>query len=79
MLRWRLKISRLARRSTTHLMHVTVAARFFAGGSGTAKLGDKDFEILNQQKQTLRLRSHIEKFLLEIQIERQGAGKIERQ
>jgi hypothetical protein len=57
---------------------VSVAARLFAGGGGAVEVGDDGFKIADEQGKAFRFRAQGEELLFEIQIERQGAGQIER-
>src|SRR5579871_91445 len=57
---------------------VAVAASLLAGGRRAAQVWDDGFEISNQQGEALGFRTRGEHLLLEIEIERQRSGKVER-
>src|SRR5580692_12055417 len=60
-------------------MTVTVASGLLAGARGAAKVGKNVFQISCHCLNALALGSHREQLLLEIKIERQRAGEIERE
>ncbi|MGC2170276.1 MAG: hypothetical protein WA555_07720 [Candidatus Sulfotelmatobacter sp.] len=60
-------------------MDVPVAAGFFAGAAGPLEVGENGFEVMDEQGKAFSFRANREQLLLEIQIEGQRTGEIERQ
>jgi len=60
------------------LVNVAVAAGLLTSLGSAAKIGDESFKITDQKREAFGFGSQCEQLLFEIQIERQGAGKIVR-